>query len=120
MKPTPAGLPIRITPELDFDLDAAGVLGESQAAAYRQATPFPHIAIDNFLPEDLIASICSHFPDEATNNEMLYERGYKGQHKRQINPNQCDPYLKKYFLRFQLCANVAISRKAHRHRRFDS
>ena len=105
MKPTPAGLPIRITPELDFDLDAAGVLGESQAAAYRQATPFPHIAIDNFLPEDLIASICSHFPDEATNNETLYERGYKGQHKRQISKNgivHLEKIIKLYWFKFKL------------------
>lgn len=100
MKHIPAELPIRMTPDLDFDLDAAGKLGEAHATAYRQATPFPHIAIDDFLPKELIASICAHFPSEITNNETFYERGYKGQHKRQINPNQCDPHLRNIFYAF--------------------
>lgn len=67
---------------------------------YVQATPLPHIVIDNFLPEDLIANICSNYPVEPTANEMLYERGYKGQHKRQISPNECTPYLKAVFNAF--------------------
>ena len=100
MTSVPHTLPIVITPELDFDLDAASAFGQSLASGYTQATPFPHIVIDNFLPEDLIAGICSHFPIEPTDNEMLYERGYKGQHKRQINPTQCDPFLRNIFSAF--------------------
>ena len=100
MKHAPAELPIRMTADLDFDFDAAGKLGEAHATVYRQATPFPHITIDDFLPKELIASICAHFPSEITNNETFYERGYKGQHKRQINPNQCDPHLRNIFYAF--------------------
>ena len=74
MTSTPQALPIAITPELDFDLGAASAFGHSLASGYTQATPFPHIVIDNFLPEDLIAGICSHFPLEPTHNEMLYEQ----------------------------------------------
>ncbi|MFJ7311549.1 2OG-Fe(II) oxygenase [Pseudomonas sp. NPDC098747] len=90
-------LPIKTTPEIDFDLRAAGYFGASLAQKYANGEPFPHIVIDDFLPKDLIASICSHFPDEAVDEEMLYERGYKGQNKRQINPNQCDPFLRQVF-----------------------
>ena len=100
MAPITQALPITLSPELDFDQNAASAFGASLTGSYVQATPFPHIVIDNFLHQDLIASICSHFPVEPTNNEMLYERGYKGQRKRQISPNECDPYLKTVFNAF--------------------
>lgn len=97
MIPVKQTLPITITPELDFDQHAAGTQGQLLARSYRQATPFPHIVIDDFLPTDLIANICARFPVEPIHNEMLYERGYKGQHKRQISPNECDAYLRAVF-----------------------
>ena len=100
MTPDINRLSITHSPELDFDQNAASAFGQSLANSYVQATPFPHIVIDNFLPEDLIANICSNFPVEPTANEMLYERGYKGQHKRQISPNECTPYLKAVFNAF--------------------
>ncbi|MFJ4142028.1 2OG-Fe(II) oxygenase [Pseudomonas sp. NPDC089734] len=100
MTATPQTLPITLSPELDFDLAAAGKLGQSLTDRYTQATPFAHIVLDDFLPPDLIASLCEHFPAEPTDNEMLYERGYKGQHKRQISPNECDPHLRKIFSAF--------------------
>jgi Rps23 Pro-64 3,4-dihydroxylase Tpa1-like proline 4-hydroxylase len=93
-------LPITLSPELDFDQNAASAFGESLTHHYTQAEPFPHIVIDNFLQEDVIASIRAHFPVEPTNNEMIYERGYKGQLKRQISPNECTPYLKSVFNTF--------------------
>jgi hypothetical protein len=97
MAPIIQTLPITLSPELDFDQNAASAFGYSLTSHYIQATPFPHIVIDNFLCADLIASICSHFPVEPTHNEVLYERGYKGQRKRQISPNECPPLLKDYF-----------------------
>jgi Rps23 Pro-64 3,4-dihydroxylase Tpa1-like proline 4-hydroxylase len=93
-------LPITLTPELDFNQNAASAFGESLTREYTQATPFPHIVIDNFLQADVIASIREHFPVEPTNNEQIYERGYKGQLKRQISPNACSPYLKNVFNTF--------------------
>ena len=93
-------LPITLFPEFDFDQSAATTFGLSLAKAYVQATPFPHIIIDNFLPRDLIASICAHFPSEQVRNEILYERGYKGHHKRQISPSDCTPYLRTVFNAF--------------------
>ena len=100
MTPDINRLSITHSPELDFDQEAASAFGQSLANSYVQATPFPHIVIDNFLQEDLIANICSNFPVEPTANEMLYERGYKGQNKRQISPNECTPYLKAVFNAF--------------------
>ncbi|WP_455923150.1 2OG-Fe(II) oxygenase [Pseudomonas putida] len=104
MTDTSHTLPIAVTPELDFNLQAAGQLGTVLADQYRQAEPFAHIVIDNFLPDELIARICQEFPVEATNNEQLYERGYKGQLKRQVDPNHCAPYLRNVFALFNSAA----------------
>lgn len=100
MASTLKALPLTLSPQLDFDHNAASDFGTSLNASYVQATPFPHIVIDDFLDADLIATICQHFPVEPTNNEMLYERGYKGQSKRQISPNECSPLLKTVFNAF--------------------
>jgi len=100
MAPITQTLPMTLSPALDFDQKAASELGTSLSSLYVQATPFAHIVIDDFLQDELIASICSHFPVEPTHNETLYERGYKGQRKRQISPNECDPYLKSVFNAF--------------------
>ncbi|WP_339079392.1 2OG-Fe(II) oxygenase [Pseudomonas sp. TMP9] len=93
-------LPISLDNQLDFNTEDACAFGLSLNSTYTQAQPFPHIVIDNFLPEDLIDCIHSNFPLEQANTDMLYERGYKGQHKRQINPNQCSPQLKNIFAAF--------------------
>lgn len=55
MAPITQALPMTLSPELDFDQNAASALGSSLASRYIQATPFPHIVIDNFLNEELIA-----------------------------------------------------------------
>lgn len=104
-------LPINLDNDLDFNLDEASAFGQSLASSYTQATPFPHIVIDNFLPENLIDCIHANFPAEQTNAEMLYERGYKGQHKRQINPNQCSPQLKNIFAAFNSAAMLQFLEK---------
>lgn len=87
-------------PELQFDYEASAALGSSLADTYSQALPFPHVVIDDFLAHDLIESIRAGFPEDQTRHEMQYERGYKGHHKRQINPNQCAPHLVKIFNAF--------------------
>jgi hypothetical protein len=38
-------------------------LAESNADKYRANKPFPHIAIDNFLPEDVLLPVLEAFPD---------------------------------------------------------
>lgn len=82
-----------------FSLDSiqAKAYGAGLSTTYSKAQPFPHIVIDNFLPESLLNEVLSHFPEEATGSEVNYEKGYKGLHKRQINPNDCDAYLKGVF-----------------------
>lgn len=42
------------------------VLAAQHRAAYGQASPFPHVVIDNFLPETMLASVLDEFPRPET------------------------------------------------------
>jgi Rps23 Pro-64 3,4-dihydroxylase Tpa1-like proline 4-hydroxylase len=97
MEITKKTLPITLGDGINFEIEEAKSAGNELSAIYTQSQPFPHIVIDDFLPVDLIDSIYSNFPHDVTKNEKHYERGYKGQHKRQINPNKCDSYVKSVF-----------------------
>ncbi|MBS1774022.1 MAG: 2OG-Fe(II) oxygenase [Bacteroidetes bacterium] len=63
---------------------------------YSKALPYPHIVIDNFLPEFFIDKIIQHFPskDEATvnhkSNTQYLKSGYRP-HLLQANP--CSYYI---------------------------
>jgi Rps23 Pro-64 3,4-dihydroxylase Tpa1-like proline 4-hydroxylase len=50
---------------LKFRFDPAYLkdLSETHAPAYATAAPFPHIVIDNFLPEAILDEILTEFPD---------------------------------------------------------
>jgi Rps23 Pro-64 3,4-dihydroxylase Tpa1-like proline 4-hydroxylase len=93
-------LPIVTQDGLSLNTELAQGLGTSLSTAYSSAEPFPHIVIDNFLPNELIEEILSNFPSDPTANEKLYERGYRGHHKRQINPNECNAFVRKVFAFF--------------------
>jgi len=93
-------LPINLENGLYLDPQKAVDIGKSQNEAYVNASPFPHIVIDNFLPEALIEGLHARFPKEATGHEVHYEKGYKGLHKRQINPNACEAYIREAFAFF--------------------
>ena len=90
-------LPIDLNDGIYFCKEAAQATGAALSAAYTSATPFPHIVIDNFLPTELIETILANFPIEKSHNEINYEKGYKGLHKRQVDPNQCNQYLRGVF-----------------------
>lgn len=64
---------------------------------YRNADPYPHIVMDNFLPEDLIQHIYQQFPQEAIKGDRIFEINYGGHHKRQIQPEHCSDDLREVF-----------------------
>jgi Rps23 Pro-64 3,4-dihydroxylase Tpa1-like proline 4-hydroxylase len=90
-------LPINLSDGPNLNIEAACNFGSELSNTYVSAEPFAHIVIDNFLPDELIEQILANFPANTTSGETLYQRGYKGQNKRQINPNQCTPYLQNVF-----------------------
>jgi Rps23 Pro-64 3,4-dihydroxylase Tpa1-like proline 4-hydroxylase len=93
-------VPISVEDGISLSLDEAAAYGQELNFIYTANVPFQHIVIDNFLPDALIEKILALFPDSTTNKEVNYEKGYKGLHKRQINPNECDAFLRNVFAFF--------------------
>lgn len=93
-------VPISVEDGIFLSPADAVVYGQELNSIYTANTPFPHIVIDNFLPAALMEQILAHFPASATGKEVNYEKGYKGLHKRQINPNECDAFLRSVFAFF--------------------
>lgn len=92
-----AFLPIEYSQGLTLDSAKAFSLGEELMGEYAFAEPFPHIVIDNFLPEDLAEKLLAHFPKDKKAHDKVYEKGYGGLHKRQILPHDCDEFIRNTF-----------------------
>src|SRR3954447_2835154 len=55
--------PTRSTPEVfHFDRDQLAAVAESKREAYASAQPFPHIVIDDFLPDGVLDAVLAEFP----------------------------------------------------------
>jgi hypothetical protein len=83
-----------------LDCKVAESIGQRLYNAYVNANPFPHIALDHFLPEPLVAEILKNFPYETVDSEVNFEMGYAGQHKRQIPPLNCNSFNRNLFAFF--------------------
>lgn len=82
---------------LRMDADEARSFGMLLQDDYANAAPFPHMVVDNFLPDDLICDVLANFPLEQVNEERTFEMGYAGQHKRQILPEACNAFNRELF-----------------------
>ena len=92
-----ATLPINVDEGIYLSADAAKNYGEALSGDYCFAEPFPHIVIDNFLPADLIEKILNNFPVEKLQNDVMFESGYAGLHKRQVMPADCNGFIREVF-----------------------
>jgi Rps23 Pro-64 3,4-dihydroxylase Tpa1-like proline 4-hydroxylase len=93
-------LPITLDGGLEMDPQQARTLGESMAGEYCFADPFPHIVLDDFLPQALAERMLEHFPAEPLPGDMVFEKGYVGLHKRQVFPGECDEAVRNTFAFF--------------------
>jgi Rps23 Pro-64 3,4-dihydroxylase Tpa1-like proline 4-hydroxylase len=59
---TPPATDTPITP-LFFDPEKLQALASSKRDAYASAKPYPHIVMDDFLPEDALRQVLAEFPD---------------------------------------------------------
>lgn len=92
-----ATLPVAINDGVYLNGKDAQVFGESLSGDYCFAEPFPHIVIDNFLPEEVIDKIYANFPIEKLDGDVMFELGYAGLHKRQVQPANCNGFIREVF-----------------------
>ena len=90
-------LPVESSDGFSLDPVEARSLGDLLSTEYAKAEPFPHIVLDDFLPEQLIHQILSHFPAGERASDGVFNIGYGGEHKRQILPEDCDRYARELF-----------------------
>ena len=90
-------LPINIQDGVYFNVKDAKKIGENLSGDYCFADPFPHIVIDNFLPQELIDKIAANFPIEKLDGDVVFELGYAGLHKRQVAPANCNGFIREVF-----------------------
>lgn len=96
--------PAASTPVLPVDpqsltLDAAEArrIGEDLSGAYCFAEPFPHVVLDDFLPEALARMALQHFPRQPLPGDVNFDLGYAGQRKRQVLPEDCAVPARRLF-----------------------
>lgn len=92
-----ATLPCDLSKGLYLDPVRAKAFGGQLAEDYRSAAPYPHIVLDDFLPEPLAERILAGFPAEPIAGDKHYAGGYTGTGKRQVAPIDCDEYLRNVF-----------------------
>ena len=95
-----ATLPITTEDGVYLNTESAQKMGEALSGDYCFAEPFPHIVIDNFFPKDLVDKIVDNFPAEKLKNDVIFEMGYAGLHKRQVMPADCNGFLREVFAFF--------------------
>jgi len=93
-------LPVGLTNGIFQDAKLARALGEELAGEYCFAEPYPHIVLDNFLPEAMAEDILANFPAEKLDSDVNYVGGYFEHNKRQILPYACNQAALNYFLGF--------------------
>lgn len=90
-------LPIETSDGFVLDDQKAFDIGQELMGDYAFAEPYPHIALDNFLPAEMAENLLAHFPKEAKSHDKIYQKGYGGLHKRQIFPYDGDTYIRGAF-----------------------
>jgi 2OG-Fe(II) oxygenase superfamily len=101
-----ATLPISIDDGVNLSIEDAKKYGEELSGDYCFAEPYPHIVIDNFLPDLLIEKVLDNFPSEKLKNDVMFESGYAGLHKRQVMPADCNGFIRELFGFFNSVAIV--------------
>lgn len=90
-------LPVSFSDGLSLDPEVARSIGEELSSTYLDAQPFPHIAINDFLPDGLADGLLCNFPIQKSSGDRIFEGGYSGHFKRQIHPETCSSQVREIF-----------------------
>lgn len=93
-------LPVSNDGDLRMDGEEAYATGAMLAQEYQAAQPFPHIVLDNFLPEEVLQQALRSFPVEKLKSDVVFDIDYAGHFKRQIFPYDCDKEAQALFYFF--------------------
>lgn len=95
-----ATLPIEDCEGLRLDAARARELGSRLAGPYAAGRPFPHIVLDDFLPQELAEAVLAHFPARQVAGDVVYEDRELEYNKRQIQPEDCSTFVRRVFSLF--------------------
>ncbi|MDB5482526.1 MAG: hypothetical protein JWO83_3579 [Caulobacteraceae bacterium] len=73
--------------------------GLELAESYRNATPFPHIVIEDFLPPSILELCLKEFPTELSGEDTEYDRAQE-RYKAQFNPDSLSDPVRSLFYSF--------------------
>jgi len=82
-----------------FEIEALKDTGLELAETYAAGEPFPHIVIDDFLPEALIDLCLSAFPETPDRDSAAFNRAQE-RHKTSYHPDYLPPNLRNLFYAF--------------------
>lgn len=79
-----------------FDAEAMKAKGLELSERYANADPFPHIAIDDFLPADVLDQCLKDFPATPDPESQSYDRAQE-RYKTSFNPDYLSPRVRSLF-----------------------
>lgn len=82
-----------------FDFDATKDRGVELAETYANGDPFPHIVIDDFLPQNMIDLCLKHFPQKPDPDSRSFDRDQE-RYKTSYHPDHLAPELRALFYTF--------------------
>ncbi|MEO0398962.1 MAG: 2OG-Fe(II) oxygenase [Pseudomonadota bacterium] len=82
-----------------FDFDAVKDKGLELTEAYAAGDPFPHVVIDDFLPQPMIDLCLRHFPHEADPDSRTFDRDQE-RFKTSFHPDYLPPDVRLLFYAF--------------------
>lgn len=80
---------------VSFDGEQCAAAGAERAERYQNASPFPHIAMDDFIDRALLGRVVAEFPNR--HGQIAFDRDQE-RHKYQFNPNTIDSAVSRNLL----------------------
>lgn len=82
-----------------FDIEALKDKGVELADQYSKAEPFPHVVIDDFLPQSVVDLCLDQFPGKPDPDSQQFDRNQE-RYKTSYHPDYMAPDLRRLFYAF--------------------